>query len=185
MSEPVIPAPTPTNEAVELATLRRVNAELLKAKHDLKARVATLEGEAATLESKAEKATALIRASVIDVPMKKFAEELSNAPDLFLAELHKDYDVVAAHTGEISLLAKDGKEVKGRDGKPLAWTRHGFYALLAGLPGDTKTDRMKTFGVLMRPAMASGGAGRISPSYPVQSSPESDKQDIAPSFGLR
>lgn len=183
MPDPAI-EPTPNTDAAELATLRRVNAELLQAKHTLKLRIATLEGEAATLESRTEKAESTMRAAVIDLPMKKFAAELSYAPELFLDELRKDYDIVSADDGNLSLLTKDGKEVKGRDGKPLAWTKHGLYALLAGLPGDVKTDRSKVYGVLMRPAMASGGAGRKIPSSPSRSF-ENDPSKPLHLFGLK
>jgi hypothetical protein len=175
--------PTIIELTAELETLR--NAELLQAKHTLKARIATLEGEAATLESRTEKAETTMRAAVIDVPMKKFAAEVSNAPELFLSELAKDYDVVPNDDGTLRLLTKDGKEVAARNGKPLEWTRHGLYALLAGLPGDVKTDSSKVYSVLMRPAMASGGAGRKISSTPRTSSENDRPETIAPTFGLR
>lgn len=188
MPEPTAtnPESTPNIESSELSTLRRVNAELLKAKHDLKARIGKLEGEAATLESRAEKAEKTMHAVVIDAPLKKLSTEISNAPELFLETRCKDYDVdVEAETGGLRLLTKDGKAVAARDGKALAFTHVGLYALLVGKPNEAKDDRAKVYATLMKYAGASGGAGRKTPSHALRVSSSEDKQGIAPSFGLR
>jgi hypothetical protein len=173
-------------DSTELGILRKTNVELLKAKHELKARIATLEGEAATLQSRAEKAEKTIRTAVIEAPLKKLAAEISNAPELFLETLRKDYDVdVDADTGDLLLLTKNGKAVAARDGKVFAFTHVGLYALLVGKPNETKDDRAKVYATLMKYAGASGGAGRKTPPHASRVSSPEDKQEIAPPFGLR
>src|ERR1700733_9324781 len=127
MPDPIITDPTPGADAAELATLRRVNAELLQAKHTLKAKIEQLESNTATLESRAEKAESLMRASVVDVPMKRLAAEVSNAPELWFAEFMRDFDVVAADDGTLSLLNKDGKPVTNSSGEPVAMTHNALY----------------------------------------------------------
>lgn len=172
-------------DSTELGILRKTNAELLKTKHELKARIATLESEAAALESRTEEAEKTMRTAVIDAPLKRLAVEISNAPELFLNTLRKDYDVdVDADTGNLRLLSNDGKVVTARDGKPLPLTHVALYSHLAGKPNETKDERQKVYVTLMRYAGASGGAGRrvTSPSSPVS---EKGTKDIAPSFGLR
>lgn len=187
MPEPVIPDPTPATEAAELTTLRRVNAELLKAKHDLKARVAILEGNAATFESRAEKAESIMRAAVIDVPMRRLAEVIAHVPSLFITELDKDYRVdVDADTGELRLLTKDGKVVTNGKGEPVEMKHNALFQLLAGSPNEQRDDaRKKVFATLMKHSGASGGAGRKAASFPSSTSSENEKASIAPSFGLR
>ncbi len=141
MSEPS------TEQSAELETLRRVNTELLKTKHDLKARIAALEGEAATLESRAEKAEGLMRSAVIDVPMRKLAEGIAHVPSLFIAELEKDFRVdVDTDSGELRLLTKeDGKSVTNSKGEPVAMTHNSLYTYLAGKLNEPKSDRQKVY----------------------------------------
>ncbi|MEI9979376.1 MAG: hypothetical protein WDN23_10315 [Edaphobacter sp.] len=181
------PNDQPNNDnTAELETLRRVNAELLQTKHTLKARIEHLEGNAATLESRAEKAEATMRAAVIDVPMRRLSEGIAHVPSLFIAELEKDYRVdVDADTGELRLLTKeDGKVVINGKGEPVAMTHNALYQLLAGSPQQQKEDaRKKVYATLMKYSGATGGAGRkiSSPSRSV----ENDPSNPLPSFGLR
>lgn len=184
MPDPIITDPPIGADDSELATLRRVNAELLQTKHTLKARIATLEGQAATLESRAEKAESTMRAAVIDRPLKRLAAEVSDAPDLFIAELSKDYDVIADDDGGIGLQTKDGKRV-APGGSPLEFTHSGLYQLLAGKPHEAKTPRSRVFTTLMKYIGASGGAGRKVTGISAKSSAESNTESIAPAFGLR
>lgn len=81
MSEPTN---TPNNDAAELVTLRALREELLQAKATLKARVTTLETEAVALTEKAKKAEATMRAAIVDLPLKRLAEQISPVPQLFL-----------------------------------------------------------------------------------------------------
>jgi len=181
MPEPTIDQPSISADITELATLRRVNAELLQAKHTLKARIATLEGEAANLDSKAEKAISTMRTAVIELPLKRLASEVSNTPELFLAELQKDFDVIACDDGSLSLINKDGKPVSNHEGKPVDFTHVGLYRLLAGLPHEPSNERRTIYRTLMRYKGASGGIGRK-----ILSSSEAPGNDaVASSFGLR
>ncbi|MBB5343166.1 hypothetical protein [Tunturibacter empetritectus] len=182
MSEPS------TEQLAELETLRRVNAELLKTKHDLKGRIATLESEAATLESRTEKAEGLMRSAVIDVPMRRLAEGIAHVPALFIAELEKDYRVdVDADSGELRLLTKeDGKPVTDGKGEPVAMAHNALFRFLAGSPEQQKDDpRKKVFATLMRYSGASGGQGRKTVSSPSRSTVENESTQPLPSFGLR
>jgi len=181
MPDPIIEPKPNIDDAAELATLRRVNAELLQAKHTLKARIATLEGEAANLDSKAEKAVSTMRAAVIELPLKRLAAEVSNAPELFLAELQKDFDVRACDDGNLGLIGKDGKPALNHEGKPVEFSHVGLYRLLAGLPHEPSNERRSTYRTLMKYKGASGGIGRK-----VLSSSEAPGKDaVASSFGLR
>jgi hypothetical protein len=182
------PNDQPNPDATELATLRKVNAELLKSKHDLKARVAALEGEAATLESRAEKAESIMRAAVIEVPIPRLAEGIAHVPYLFIGELEKDYRVdVDADSGELRLLTKDdGKVVTNSKGEAVAMTHNALYTFLAGKLNEPKSDRQKVFATLMKYSGASGGQGRMAASIsPSSSSVENDSSKPLPSFGLR
>jgi hypothetical protein len=189
MPDPIITDPTPGPDAVELATLRKVNAELLQTKHTLKARIEQLEGNTATLESRAEKAESMMRTAVVDVPMHRLAEGIAHVPSLFIAELEKDYRVdVDVDSGELRLLTKDeNKIVANGKGEPVAMTHNALYQLLAGSPQEQKDDaRKKVFATLMRYSGASGGAGRkAAVTFPATSSVENDSPKPLPSFGLK
>jgi hypothetical protein len=185
MPDPIITDPIPNPDAAELATLKRVNAELLQTKHTLKARVSTLESEAATLESRAEKAESTLRATIIELPLARLSQEISNAPKLLLEELHRDFDFIAADNGEISLLTKDGKPVTDPSGKPVPLTHIGLYQLCAGKLNESKSEREKVYATLMRYTGASGGAGRKPSSFPSVTTGESEKKDSPQSYGLR
>jgi hypothetical protein len=186
MPEPVITDPTSNSDAAELGTLRRVNAELLQTKHTLKARIEQLEGNAATLELRAEKAESIMRAAVVDVPMRRLAEGIAHVPSLFITELEKDYRVdVDADSGELRLLTKDGKLVTNSKGEPVAMTHNALYAFLAGKLNEPKSDREKVYTTLMRFSGASGGAGRAAATFPSGASVESEKKDSPVRFGLR
>jgi hypothetical protein len=189
MPDPIITDPTPNPDATELATLRKVNTELLQTKHTLKARIEQLEGNAATLESRAEKAESMMRAAVIDVPMRRLAEGIAHVPSLFIAELEKDYRVdVDSDSGELRLLTKeDGKVVTNSKGEPVEMKHNALYQLLAGSPQEQKDDaRKKVFATLMRFSGASGGAGRkAAATFPSSSSVENDSPKPLPSFGLK
>jgi hypothetical protein len=182
MSEPS------TEHLPELETLRRVNAELLKTKHDLKARIATLESEAATLESRTQKAEGLMRSAVIDVPMRRLAEGIAHVPSLFISELEKDYRVdVDADSGELRLLTKEGgMPVTDGKGEAIALTHNALYRHLAGSPEQQKDDpRKKVFATLMRYSGSSGGVGRKTISSQSRSPVENESSQSLPSFGLR
>lgn len=75
--------------------------------------------------------------------MKRLAAEVSNAPELWLTEFMRDYDVVAADDGTLSLLSKDGKAVTNGKGDTVAMTHNALYQLLAGSPHEQKDDARK------------------------------------------
>lgn len=181
------PNDQPNPDAAELATLRKVNAELLQTKHALRAKIEQLEGNAATLESRAEKAESMMRAAVIDVPMRKLAEGIAHVPSLFIAELEKDYRVdVDADSGELRLLTKDeNKIVTNGKGEPVAMTHNSLYTFLAGKLNEPKSDRQRVYATLLRFSGASGGAGRNAASFPSVVSEDGEKKDSPVQFGLR
>lgn len=154
MSEPIN---TPINDAAELVTLRALREELLQAKATLKARVTTLETEAVALTEKAKKAEATMRAAIVDLPLKRLAEQISPVPELFLSELQKDYSIEPNDEGALVLLTKaDGKPVM-KNGKPIEFTHNGLYQALTE---DSSNERSKTFLTIMRYSGAIGGLGR-------------------------
>jgi len=173
--------PAPSGDAAELTTLRKVNAELLQAKHTLKARVTTLESEVVQLTEKADKATATMRAAVIDLPLSRIAVEVSPVPELWLTEFRKDYNIEANEDGSLSLLTKDGKPVKARDGKPLEFTHSGLYQLLVGVNGKAETERATVFKHIMKYS----GAGRTASTHTRLSPTPAEKKDAPVAFGLR
>jgi hypothetical protein len=178
----------PQDDAGELVTLRKVNAELLQTKHTLKARVTTLEGEALQLTEKADKAIATMRAVVIDQPLKKLADEVSSAPALFMRELLTDYKVEARDDGTLMLQSKDGKQVAFEDGKPVTLNESDIRRFLLSSNDQVTPERRKEFSSILTVRVGSGGAGRAAQGFsqPRQASSDPDnKKGLASNFGLR
>jgi hypothetical protein len=162
-----------------------LRTELLTRTQTQKARITELESEAVLLREQVEKAVTTMRAAVIDVPLKRLATEISPVPELFLSELAKDYNVEPNEDGTLPLLAKDGKRVNGRDGKPVELTHIGLYTLLAGVNGSSDSERAKVFKVLLKYAGASGGNGRTNTTLqPNVGNIDSDKP-LPTSFGVK
>lgn len=156
--------PEPTTEQtsdVELATLRKVNAELLKTKHDQKARIAALVADVLTASEKADKAQAAMRATAIDLPLSRIVQELAtNVPNLVLKELHEDFTFDAADDGSIVIKSKaDGKEVRAKDGKPVSFDKHSLHRFLTGFGYVERNERQKLCAQLTGIPFGSGGVG--------------------------
>ena len=116
MSEPIGTTPATVDEATEISTLRRVNAELV-AKHARdKAKIEALQGETAALQAKLTEAGNTIKDATVSVPLKAMANSISKCPELFLEQFNKGYKVEMLD-GKLSLLSADGKPVTDKDGK--------------------------------------------------------------------
>ena len=176
---------TPTPEAIEaeLVTLRKLRDELLATKTKQKAKIDELELQLLQANERADKATATMRASAIDVPLRKLAAEASPVPDLFLAELQRDYAVDVSDDGSLLLKDKDGKLVT-RANKPLPLTHNSLYQLLT----DDKSERAPVYRTIMKYSGATGGVGAGMKGRSPVIRPEGKtggQKAIENSFGLR
>lgn len=186
---------TEVNE--ELARLRTTVAELLQAKKNLQAKLetalsdlSTAQTDNATLQEQVKAAQQSAHESIVGVPMRRMAAELSELPDLWLAEFQKRYDVQAdGKNGELAILTKDGKPAMGKDGKPVPFTAHALWLMLTGGPSNYgKGDSEKVFATLTRWLDPNGAGANIErgtgANAPV-SAPQKSKQVSASPFGLR
>lgn len=171
MSEPIQQTIEPTEE---LATLRRVNAELVTKSATRKARVKELEAAVAELQGKLTAADTTIHDLTVAAPLNAMAESISVSSELFLEQFAKSYRLESIK-GELTLQTADGKPVLKGD-KPIPFERDALYALLT----DDKHPQSKLFSTILIASRASGasiGTSRI--ARPVVSKPQ------APQFGLR
>jgi hypothetical protein len=160
--EPNEITPATVDGATELATLKRVHGEILTKRQKDKARIAELEIAAIALQEKTTKAEAAAHDALIGAPLRRMAETVSDVPALFLSEFAKHYTIEADQDGRIAVTTLDGNAAIDRNGKPVEFTPHSLYSLLASqavVAGGTKDERSKTFTVLMRYFGASGAAG--------------------------
>jgi hypothetical protein len=147
----------------ELARLRTTNAELLQAKHALKAKVEELEASNAALHTRATEAEQATHDALVGVPLKRMAEVVSPVPALFLSEFQKHFKVDADKDGKLTILDLEGKPALTKQGKPVEFSKAGLWTLLASeavLSGGKKDERSKTFNQVMFYAGPNGtGAG--------------------------
>jgi hypothetical protein len=183
MSEPTHEKLIAAKDA-EIATLRSVKDELLAKSHAQKTTIATLESERNAFSAQSDKATAALRAVVIDRPLNAMASELCKAaPELLKQELLKDYEFSADDAGNIVVTDKaTNKPVAGHSGKPVAFTKASFAEFLTGKGYAEKTERQRVYAHLVPVSFASGGAGIASRQLPI-SQPGADSKKIE--FGLR
>lgn len=163
--------PTNVPNAIEdeLARLRTTNADLLKKKSGYKARIAELEADNVKLAERATVAEKARQNALVDIPLRKLAEEVSELPSLFLTQLDQNYSVEADESGALKLLTKDGKPVKDSNDKPVEVTPNGLWKLLTGGPTNyAKTEQTKMFAHLMKWCGPSGGGsgGPTRSNYP-------------------
>jgi hypothetical protein len=179
MSEPTIEELT-----AEVTTLRSVKDELLAKTHAQKATIATLEAERNAASEAADKATAAMRAVIIDKPVNTMANELcKGAPELLKRELLADFIFDADENGDIVVKTKaDGKAIVAKDGKPVAFDKLAMHRFLIGEGYAERTDRQKVYTHLCGIPVASGGVGRGSHQLPI-SQPGTESKKIE--FGLR
>src|ERR1700676_5269660 len=90
-----MPEPTiePTAEAIELETLRRVNAELKQKSATRKARIAELESAMTENQSKLNEANESLHQVTIAGPLQALAESISKTPELWLEQFQKSHRI--------------------------------------------------------------------------------------------
>jgi hypothetical protein len=170
VSEPIVPT---IDDAAELVTLRRVNAELLTKNSTRKARVLELEANVTELQGKLTAADANVHSLTIDGPLKTLAQFVSTDDELFLDLLSKTYKVEMVK-GALTLMTTDGKPVlKGTTPVPLE-----SQALLELLTADGHP-HARTFRTIMIASRASGAG--VSHSTSKQTEPKKATMQ----FGLR
>jgi hypothetical protein len=181
MSEPT--EIQPPVDSVEIETLRAAHQDLLVKRQKDKARIAELEVAAIALQDAAKVANAATHEALIGVPLRKMAATVSDVPELWLAEFAKYYTIDADKSdGKIIVTTLDGKPALDVHGKPVEFTPHGLYNLLASqavIAGGRRDARSKIFAVLTRYFGGSGGAdlrGKQSGNKP---------REPKPQFGLR
>ena len=175
MSEPIQQTIEPTDE---LATLRRVNAELLAKSATRKAKIAELEVAAVTLQGKLTESEGTIHDLSVTRPVKAIAESISIAPDVFLEHLNKSYRVEMVK-GELSLLTPDGKPALDGD-KPVPFTGDGLTNFLKS-PANPQAKLFGSILIVNRASGAGGGSGAFRPARAAEPSAPSKR----PQFGLR
>lgn len=145
-------------EALELETLRRVNAELLQKNSVRKAKIADLEASVGTITAEATEAKARIKALVIDAPLNELCESISVAPQALRAALEAEYKI-EMREGVLTLLsASDGKPVM-QDGKPVPFQEEAIKKLLLESKDEAK---QKLYRAIVIANKASGSSGASS-----------------------
>ncbi len=142
-------------EGLELATLRKANAELTQKSATRKARIAELEASASTLQAKASEAETRIRQLTIDGPVNDLCESISVAPQALRSALEADYKI-EMRDGVLTLLnPADGKPVT-HEGKPVPFSADAIKGLLLGSKDESK---LKLYRAIVVASKASGAAG--------------------------
>ena len=158
-------------EALEIATLRKTNADLLQKSATRKARISELEANAATLTVKATEAETRIRQLTIDQPVNDLCEEISVAPQALRSALEAEYKI-EMRNGVLTLLnPSDGKPVT-HEGKPVPFQAGAIKSLLLGSKDEAK---LKLYRAIVVVSKASGASG---------SSSQRTTAPARPQFGL-
>jgi hypothetical protein len=168
MSEPI-------DLSTEVETLRRVNGELKTKSANRKAQVSQLEATVTELQSKLSEAHTSLRQVTIDGPLKQMSDSISTAPELWLEQFSKSYQLEMVK-GQLTLQTIDGKPVLKGD-KPVLFEREALVKLLTD--GDDAQARIfKSITIASRASGASAPhrGGRTSAT-------DSNKPTIQ--FGLR
>ena len=170
------PEVTPTPEAIELETLRRVKGELEVKHQKQKQRLSEMETELATHKEKAQIAETALREAVVEVPLKRLAESISTVPNTWLTTLKSEFDIQSKN-GELVLMTKAGEPVKDAEGKPVSMEERALAKYLTET--DLDSERTKLFRLMTRGSKASGAqSASQSTIQPVQDKP-------LHTFGLR
>jgi len=147
--------PIEQSPEVELAMLRKANAELTQKSATRKARIAELEASVGTLTTKATEAETRIKALTIDGPVNDLCESISVAPQALRSALESEYKI-EMRDGVLTLLnPSDGKPVMQQDGKPVAFTPESIKNLLLASKDEAK---LKLYRAIVIANKASGGA---------------------------
>ncbi len=154
INEPII------DNTAELATLRKVNTELLQAKHTLKAKITELENNVVLLTEDRDNALIAVRAVTIDRPLKQLAEEMSQAPALWLREFLADYNVEADKEGSLTIQSKvDKTPIAFDDGKPVNVTASDVRKFLLSPNKAVSAERRRDFEAITIASRANGTVG--------------------------
>lgn len=149
----------PIEPTDELATLRRVNAELLAKSATRKVKIAELEAAAVTLQGKLTESEGTIHDLSVTRPVKAIAESISIAPGVFLEHLNKSYRVEMVK-GELSLLTQDGKPALNGD-KPVPFTGEGLTDFLKS-PANPQAKLFNSILIVSRASGAGGASTEVS-----------------------
>jgi len=142
-------------EALELATLRKTNAELTQKSATRKARIGELEASIGTLTTAKSDAEARIKALTIDAPVNELCESISVAPQALRSAMESDYKI-EIREGVLTLLdPTDGMPVV-QDGKAVPFTADSIKALLLGSKDEAKK---KLYNAIIIANKASGAIG--------------------------
>jgi hypothetical protein len=155
---PELPIVEPSAEALEIATLRKTNAELVQKSATRKNRIEELEASAATLQAKATEGETRIRQLTIDGPVNDLCEEISIAPQALRTALEADYRIEMVD-GILTLLnPSDGKPVM-QGGKPVPMQADAIKKLLLASKNESK---LKLYSAILVASKASGAATQAS-----------------------
>ncbi len=188
--------PTDNNDIQEeLQRLRATNADLLKAKHNLKAKVEELEAKAITdgetitlLQTEVDTNKKTIHDATVGAPLRKLASEVSSLPDIWQAEFEKRFNVVSSENG-LALQTKDGKPVIDKDGAAVQLTANNLWRFLTGGSGTKqRTEEQQRFYQLMHyfGANGAGASGARNHGLPMNdAATPAPKQKSIPQLGLR
>lgn len=167
----------PIEPTEELATLRRVNAELLAKAATRKARLAEMEVAAVALQGKLTESESTIHELSVTRPLKAMAESISTVPDVFLEHFSRSYRVEVVK-GELALLTSDGKPVLNGE-KAVPFTSEGLTNLLKN-PTHPQAKLFSSILIVNRASGAGGGFGVRTARTPATTTPPK-----RPQFGLR
>jgi hypothetical protein len=141
-------------EALELATLRKTNAELIQKNSTRKAQILALEESVGTLTTKATEAEGRIKALTIDGPVDDLCADISVAPQALRSALEAEFKI-EMKDGVLSLFnLSDGKPVM-HDGKPVPFQSDAIRNLLLETKDEAK---LKLYRAIVVSSKASGGA---------------------------
>jgi hypothetical protein len=172
MPEPIEPT---IDLTAEVETLRRVNGELKTKSATRKARVAELEATVADLHSKLTASNDSLRLATIDGPLKQMSKSISTAPELWLEQFGKSYQLEIVK-GQLTLQTIDGKPIlKGE--KPVPFEREALVKLLTD--GDDAQAR------IFRSITIASRASGASVPHRSNRTPVPDANKPAIQFGLR
>jgi len=175
MPEPVQPI-EPKDEASELETLRRVNAELLLRHAKDKSKISELEAGTSTLQTQLTEAGNAIKEITVNVPLRQIAERVSELPDTWMKLFGEGFKVEAGKDGKLSVMTGDGMPAKNSKGEPVAFDFVSIAHLVT--EHEPESERTKLMKRLTRTNFASGAGSSSAPQ--VKQPP---KQAIQ--FGLR
>ena len=147
-------SPTAIDPATELATLKRVNTELLQKSRDRKAKIAEMEVAAISLQAKVDAATALATDATVGIPLRRLADEMSATPGLWLDTFRKHF-ALKSTDGVLKVQTLAGEPVRTAKGEELRFDRADIAKHLT--ESEPESERTKIFRAITSTSRASGG----------------------------